>query len=347
MAPLALLLGSLLAAVPSAAHPGEVVPASSLRSKRRLYSWSTTVPMTRVTTTNWALKDATAADKDGMLNAAKDSLDLGELEFSPVYQCILAGKLFDQLSFKCLDSCPRGTVVVRAQCVKAQTESEDQAFNFWWKLHVVCTKPNCWHSKMRVTLHNLRLHIAGELDIPFQEVVEVGAKFSRLTTKARRLSVTKSMITWVKVSTKRLPELAGMQRLSGFMTDHAFATALLGLNITKIETRGETVYKDSDYSGKIVEKDGGDSYDKAYAAAEEKSSGSSGSGLLGFLQPNVLIGVAAGVVIILSLSVGLLWYRSRRAARRRREVADPANPEKLGFSQPEMKPTVPPAAVPQ
>jgi len=251
---------------------------------------------------------------DGVIDAAKDALDLDALEFSPVYQCLMDNKLYDHFSSACAESCGGGSDISQGQCVREVTDDPPIEIQVTWKLQIQCDSQPCWHDKKNKTLHDVRLSLAGHLDIPFQEV-EVSWGFAEAT--GRRLSGMTTAYLQVTVASDRVSKEEGTQLLNSFIPDKDFAAQLLGLDVRSVEEAGAPVdveaLDDPETMGQ-----GRDPYEPAYEELA-KGTGSSApppTSTLGFLPPGAIIGIAAGV-LVLGIGAGLLlWRRSRRNGAR-------------------------------
>lgn len=254
------------------------------------------------------------------IDAARDALDLDALEFSPVYLCLLEEQFFDHFTSDCVESCAQDAALVNGQCVRQETEESPVSLQATWKLEVQCGQ-RCWHDKKNQTLHNIRLSIAGLLDVPFQEVEQVSVSFL-LPSDGRRLSAFSSTRTGyleARVSTRRVRDEVGKQMLDGYLEDAAFASQLLGMDVRSVEqvVTGSVEITDANSETLIMGTDNdpyAPAYDEAANTAGDPTSPGASS-VLGFLPTAAIVGIACGVVV-LGVFFGLfIWYRRRQQAR--------------------------------
>merc|ERR1740121_3045951 len=82
------------------------------------------------------------------------------------------------------------------------------------------------------TLHNVRLSVAGHLDIPFQEV-EFAALIWTMGSSDRRLNGGTQAFLFVKVMTERYDQDVGTTSLGGFLDNLGHASQLLGMEVAE------------------------------------------------------------------------------------------------------------------
>mmetsp|Transcript_31017 Transcript_31017/g.88924 ORF Transcript_31017/g.88924 Transcript_31017/m.88924 type:complete len:567 (+) Transcript_31017:89-1789(+) len=252
-----------------------------------------------------------------LLEAARETMvNLDALEFSPVYLCLMEGKPYDQISSECVDSCPASTVMVHGQCVREELESPGPVqLRAAWRLTVRCGS-HCWGSDARnETLHRIRLSLAGHLDLPFQEVTQVGLGFP--AASQRRLLDTVTGYLKLTVSTKRVSAASGADLLVAFLPDAPIATELFGMDVQGVELlSGEPA--ETVHSTELVSiGEGTDPYTPAYDHLDLRSGGSGplDSSALGLLPPAAIAGIAVAVVVLGAAFVGLVWRQRRLRAR--------------------------------
>mmetsp|Transcript_78829 Transcript_78829/g.218025 ORF Transcript_78829/g.218025 Transcript_78829/m.218025 type:complete len:545 (+) Transcript_78829:66-1700(+) len=291
----------------------EAVIVGVLRGERG----TTTLAPEAVTTTTL---DEAAEHRAVLIDSAKEALDLDALEFSPVYLCLMEEQFFDHFSSNCAESCPEGSAVSHGQCVREETADEPAELETMWKLEIACSEP-CWHDKKHVSLHKLRLSLAGHLDIPFQEV-EVTMGFADSTD--RRLLDTRVAYLTASVSSDRMSADEGGSLLRSFVTDEAFLAQLLGLQVRSAVVMPEATAESVEDATTMGQ--GSDPYDPAYAALETPAPSPSRvetpvGEALGMLPPAAIGGIAAGLVVLAAGIGGAIFWRRRRQRRAQASAA--------------------------
>lgn len=272
-----------------------------------------------------AATSTTLSPDDGrqkIIDDAKDRMNLDALEFSPVYQCFEQGQLFDHFTGDCTDSCSDSVALAHGQCVRAESESEAATLSSTWALKANCNS-KCWETWKNVTLHNARLALAGQLDIPFQEVTKAALVFQGDDSGGRRLSEERKGVLQLQVSTKRLPSKEAERLIRTFLpsqseTGEIFNFAVSEISMTGMDaagtwkdmTNGNTVV--TDYMG-----NDNDPYQSAYTENQPQRSGGGGVQSIGGipvsgLPPEVIISIAVVVVVTGALFGFYLWCRRRK-----------------------------------
>jgi len=264
-----------------------------------------------------------AAMQSVHISVARDALDLEALEFSPVYGCLLEQKFFDHFASECAASCPPGSDMAHGQCVREETEDPQAELSVSWMLSVHCGDP-CWHSKQNVTLHNVRLSVAGHLDIPFQEV-EVSTGFA--LSSARRLTDAKTAQLTVTILSNRISASEGIELMGSYAQDASAMSTLLALNVGSV--RAVAPAAEAALDEETVMGQGSDPYVPAYAAIEDVPGGGvvTSAGVLSFLPTEAVIGIAIGIVVLAGLFGAWLLRRRRR---QRHAQAEEERVRKLG-----------------
>jgi hypothetical protein len=264
------------------------------------------------------------------LEAARDALDLDALEFSPVYICLSRGQVFDHYTNDCASSCPSGTVLKHGQCVRPLTNEGIETLTAGWQLKVRCS-PTCSLDRTNMTLHGLRLSIAGHLDVPFQEVENVVFGYEQAVARrlAGQTTVSKDLYLQVTVRTGRLANTDGTVLLTTWLSSTDQASQLLGVHVKEISNaRPENMPQDGNLGV------GNDPYNTAYDSIEASLQNSGhGSTLtaagkeVGIFTAEVIAGIAGGIIAIGTL-IGVGLYLNRR--NRRRNAAREFANNKLG-----------------
>jgi len=334
--------------VPNASQPFQAVDWKALqprpigyvarieKTKPQTSTLAATITSTTKTTTSTTAAEATTTVVvpvvQGMdLEAARDALDLDALEFSPVYVCLSRGLVYDHFTDDCASSCPEGTVVEHGQCVRPLTSEGTKTLSADWQLQVRCN-PVCTLDRTNMTLHGLRLSIAGHLDLPFQEV-EVAYGYQ--SSVARRLipSPTKVLQLKVTVSTGRLSETDGTVLLTSWLSGADHASQLLGLEVQTVSntrsgsdgfTQGGNLGANNDPYAPAY-----DSISENVHQAGHHSTLAAAGQDTGLVTPELIAGIAGGVVFI-GVVVGAALFFQRR--RMRLNAAREAQNNKLGSS---------------
>jgi len=207
-------------------------------------------------------------DTDGLVDLriqdAIEVLDLDALEFSPVYTCLLAGRFYSYFTSSCVMGCPAETVVYVGQCVRPENTEESIVIEAAWELSLECDT-YCWHSKLNVTMHHVRLAAAHKLNIPFQEVVR--ASFMR--TARRRLAeadpVLSTAIMHIVVNSKRVAPGTDETVLRSLFTLSSGTSWLLGFVVRDVQATTPMVIEGTGEG--IVITDSNDPYQSAYGDA--------------------------------------------------------------------------------
>jgi len=259
------------------------------------------------------------------ISLARDALDLDALEFSPVYNCLLEQKLFDHFSSACATDCPEDSAMAHGQCVREATADPPAELSVSWTLGIRCGDP-CWHNKKMVTLHNVRLSVAGHLDIPFQEV-EVSTGFALAAT--RRLTDTRTAGLTVTIASSRLSASEATALMGSYSQDAAAMSALLGLSVHSVASGAPA--SQTDLEDNTVMGQDSDPYVPAYDAIDDAPTGGGGGGtsnsVVSMLPAEAIIGIAIGVVVLAVLFGGMLFLRRRR---QRRAEAEAKQAQKAG-----------------
>jgi len=273
-------------------------------------------------TTTMPITTTMAAERRRVhVNVARDALDLDALEFSPVYGCLLEQKFFDHFASTCATDCPQDSTVAHGQCVREETADPPSEVSVSWTLGINCGNP-CWHDKKIVTLHNVRLSIAGHLDIPFQEV-EVSTGFALSTS--RRLSDTRTAALTVTVASNRISAGDATTLLGTYAQDAAAMSTLLGLNVGQV-TSGLPADQNNLQDTTNMGQDS-DPYVPAYnAAIDDVPTGGAGNSnsVVGMLPTEAIIGIATGIVVLAVIFGSVLFWRRRRQRRAQEEAQQAA-----------------------
>lgn len=166
-----------------------------------------------------------------------------------------------------------------------------------------------------------RLAVANHLTIPFQEV-RVGVSFTE--SSSRRLLEVRNVYFKATVDTKRMNKAYGERLLDMLIADVEFARELLGVDIRRIEILGNVAPGQQ----RIMEMgEFNDPYSPAYQEIQPSPNDATHS-LLDTLSQEVILGIAAGVVIFFISVVTVLCYWRRRQARQAREALEQKRVEK-------------------
>lgn len=247
---------------------------------------------------NKDLIDNTSGLVDLRVTDALDALDLDALEFSPVYHCLLEEKFYSYSSGGCVDECPSDTEVHIGQCVRKEKDGEPVILKATWLLKMECVS-TCFHDKLKVTLHHIRLAVADHLDIPFQEVTEVS--LSKVTINKRRLSdrevhAAKLRIT---VESKRVWPGVDGPYLSSLLKTASDASFFLGFEVTdvKLVSSDEDDDAEDEESIETLNRDN-DPYEDAYKREAGSEGGVRIPGVASDTIPVEVVFIGAGAVLL-------------------------------------------------
>jgi len=180
-----------------------------------------------------ALKPLVARGVGRLVGHLAEKLDLDALEFSPVFQCLSSGLLYDHFAGDCVSACPIGTAVSRGQCVKPAVVRRS-SFAASWQLYICGCDEKCWSDKRNGTLHRLRLEIADHLDIPLHEVQELDLRFESRSLNPHQAAVARMH---VRISSPRYAADTGIAMLRSLfrgMEGSSEALAMLVLGVKEI-----------------------------------------------------------------------------------------------------------------
>jgi len=180
-----------------------------------------------------ALKPLVARGVGRLVGRMAEQLDLDALEFSPVFQCLSAGLLYDHFAGDCVAACPTGAAVSRGQCVKPAAV-RSSSFAASWQLYICGCDEKCWADKRNGTLHHLRLEIADHLDIPLHEVQELDLRFESRSLNPHQAALARMHI---RISSPRYAEDTGIAMLRSLfrgMEGSSEALAMLVLGVREI-----------------------------------------------------------------------------------------------------------------
>eukprot|EP00930_Biecheleria_cincta_P083734 TRINITY_DN73245_c0_g1_i1.p1 TRINITY_DN73245_c0_g1~~TRINITY_DN73245_c0_g1_i1.p1 ORF type:complete len:574 (+),score=107.84 TRINITY_DN73245_c0_g1_i1:27-1748(+) len=268
------------------------------------------------------VKPNAADSRQKIIDDARE--DLAALEFSPIYQCFEQGQFYDAFIADCADDCTGAAVLSQGQCVRSENQAEAATLSSIWELHATCNT-KCWETWRNVTLHNARLALAGQLDIPFQEVTRAALVFHGENSGGRRLSAEQKGTLQLQVSTKRLPAEEAESLMRTFLTPQSDTSEIFNFVVSQISqptmaTDGE--WKEMSNGGTVVTDymgNGNDPYQSAYKDNQPQQKGSGGDrgqsigGIpVSGVPPEVII-IIAVVVVVAGTSFGVyLWYRKKR-----------------------------------
>merc|ERR1740123_2544299 len=180
-----------------------------------------------------ALKPLVARGVGRLVDRLAEQLDLDALEFSPVFQCLSAGLLYDHFAGDCVASCPMGTAVSRGQCVKPAAV-RSSSFAASWQLYICGCDEKCWADKRNGTLHRLRLEVADHLDIPLHEVQELDLRFESKSLNPHQAALARMH---VRITSPRYAADTGIEMLRSLfrsMEGSSEALAMLVLGVREI-----------------------------------------------------------------------------------------------------------------
>mmetsp|Transcript_15945 Transcript_15945/g.28480 ORF Transcript_15945/g.28480 Transcript_15945/m.28480 type:complete len:504 (-) Transcript_15945:200-1711(-) len=257
-----------------------------------------------------------------------DSYDWDALEYSPVYQCLTDGLVYNHFTSECSEQCPSGSDLKHGQCVREEKMEQDVKFNTSWELKVHCDE-ECWANKKSRSLHILRLSVADHLDIPFQEILNVVLRPTVHTHRRLSGHLTEASL-FVSVTTSRMEAKKGEELLRAFLSDKESASQLLGLEVHNLVLvdKQATALDDLDAA------EASDEYAQFYKDAEPKDvRGGSLSTIPGspedVFPAGVVVAVAAAVVFLGMLTAVGLWYK-KRMQQKNVEGKDVVKGEKVG-----------------
>lgn len=181
-----------------------------------------------------------------------------------------------------------------------------------------------------MTLHGLRLSVAGHLDVPFQEVDKVVFGYERYV--ARRLAgETKVLHLRVTVRTGRLSQTDGTVLLTTWLSGADHASQILGLDVqglSNARSANDGFTKEGNLNAE------NDPYTPAYDSIEASLPSAGQHSTLvalgkdaGVVTSEVIAGTAGGVLFI-GMVVGASLFFHRR--RKRLNAAMEAQNNKLG-----------------
>jgi len=198
------------------------------------------------------------------------------------------------------------------QCVRKETAEEPKTIEATWRLKLECQN-RCFHDKLNVTMHHLRLAVADRLNIPFQDVWRA----SLIQVTSRRLEPaggagisTADMV--IAVRSKRIDPIPDGEALKGLLSGVTGTSWLLGFIVHEVKALEAAPADEGDDI--ITVTDSSDPYAPAYADAAE----SGGVPLPGVPGGEVPIwAVVTGVVLVLLACAGIgtfLWFRRKKQA---------------------------------
>jgi len=255
---------------------------------------------------------------DLRIQDAKDALDLDALEFSPVYQCLLEGTFFSYYSSKCVESCPADADVHVGQCVRKSASEAEVTLQAIWALDLSCGE-TCWHDKLTVTLHHVRIAVADQLQIPFQEVEH--ASLGLLEATSRRLddgtNIREARLQ-VRVRSQRVSAAKDGPLLMALLTTPEDASWLLGFQVHGVSAAANEEWKEEGYT---VLTDASDPYSDAYKEEVQQSPGGGTASVLPmeYLPVEAIIGIAIAVILIGSVVATYLFLKRRKMTALARE----------------------------
>lgn len=247
-----------------------------------------------------------------LLSAEMEALTLDALEFSPVYDCLVDGLVFDHFSGSCADTCPVDAELQYGQCVLLEIDSGPPAtLTASWHMEVHCEEL-CGAGMEIETLHNVRLGVAGHLDVPFQEVTR--AALTWLDAEARRLSLgARGAVLSVQVETRRHDEVGGLDSLRASMASPSDIGRILGMTVEKADVLPEGATISGGPTWTIT--DDSDPYAVAYNVllGEQVDNGKKASTAGSLLATEAVAGLVASIVACGFACGGLVWVLRRRA----------------------------------
>jgi len=233
-------------------------------------------------------------------------LDLDALEFSPVYQCFMEGKLFDQFASDCANNCTAGRAIQHGQCVRAVTGGS-VSISHVWEFKALCGE-KCWSRKKRVTLHHIRLAVADYLDIPFQEVTTVRLGLDRAFSRRLAGTVERSVFLEIHAQSSRIENSHAQDFKRNFITTTEDASELIDLRVLQLASTQSNAVTTTNNLEVTTDTD---PYAPAYNELEPKGT-TVPSSPTDLLPTNVIIGIAVGVLVIGAALTTFLWMRRRK-----------------------------------
>jgi len=259
--------------------------------------------------------EATSPNRNGsklialQIRTAMAQLDLDALEFSPVYQCFMEGKIFDQFASDCADKCAAGRAMQHGQCVRS-VKSGTVLISRIWEFKALCGE-KCWSEKKRITLHHIRLAAADHLDIPFQEVTSVQLGMDRaFSRRLQAAMVERSVFLKIQIRSNRIDNSHAEDFKRNFIATTEDASELIDLRVQQLvpaQSNAATTVNNIELTANS------DPYAPAYSELEPKGTTTVPSSPTEFLPPAAIIGIAVGVLFIGATLSGFLWMRRRRA----------------------------------
>jgi hypothetical protein len=247
-----------------------------------------------------------------LVSAEMEALSLDALEFSPVYDCLVDGTVFDHFSGSCADTCPEDAELQYGQCVLPEIESSAHVtLTASWHMEVHCEEL-CGAGMENETLHNVRLGVAGHLDVPFQEVAR--AALTWLDAEGRRLSTgARNAVLSVQVETRRHDESNGLDTLRTWVANPSDIGRVLGMSVEKVNILPEDATISGGPTWAIT--NDSDPYAVAYNVllGERVDSGSQASAGGSLLPTEAVVGLLVSMVTCGFACGGLLWVLRRRS----------------------------------
>jgi hypothetical protein len=286
----------------------------------------TTTRTTTTSTTTTLPNRVPSLEEETFYPNATDHLetyDWDALEFSPVYQCLQAGRFYSQINSSCVFKCPGNTDASHGQCVRPNTEESHSNFTGLWKLHTDCG-PECWAQKSEVSIHFLRLALADHLDIPFQEVGRILLRRSVTATSDRRLQQSEATVQHayldISVSSRRHTAESGNRHLEEFLSDSLVASQLLGVAVHSLEHLDENRLSEyqADFSSEPVPGEDGDVFAPYYDELVPQTDDESGD--VAFGGVSLLLLILIGAATALAFTLGIICITVRRCRRRRKPL---------------------------
>lgn len=204
--------------------------------------------------------------------------------------------------------------MAHGQCVRAALLENDILIKANWHMTIECGA-DCWREKMGVAQHGARLAVADHLDITLQEVTYV-----TLHRQANQPEIPVRLA--IEVKTSRLLSKEGGDLLRDFLTNTTHATDLFGFVVHSLELVVEDV---DDVAGTMPQdEDQDDPFLEAYAPLEKEAEakadqfGTIAGVPVGDAVPaGAIIGVAAGIVVLVASGVAFTYYRRRKLSSNR------------------------------
>jgi hypothetical protein len=247
-----------------------------------------------------------------LISAELEALTLDALEFSPVYDCLVDGDVFDHFSGSCADTCLADAELQYGQCVLPEIESSPQVtLTASWYMEVHCEEL-CGVGMENETLHNVRLGVAGHLDVSFQEVARTALTW--LDAEGRRLSTgARSAVLSVQVETRRHDEISGLDSLRAFVASPSDIGRLLGMGVESAHVLPEGAIISGGPTWTIT--NDSDPYAVAYnVLLGEQAGGGKEAGAMGTALPTeAVVGLLVSTVACGFACGGLLWVLLRRS----------------------------------